>query len=151
ELRPGVAIHRTRPGRDAASAACLRSGRTGQSGEGFPHPESLPGVQSWIVPRRRVTPLLAEARRVRPGDAAELARALREADEASLAVVPTGAGTQQYVGNRPRRVDLVLETTSLSGIVEHTPADLTITVRAGTPFADLEAHLHASGQRLPLD
>ena len=98
-----------------------------------------------------MTPLLAEARRVRPGDAAELARALREADEASLAVVPTGAGTQQYVGNRPRRVDLVLETTSLSGIVEHTPADLTITVRAGTPFADLEAHLHASGQRLPLD
>ncbi|OLC58383.1 MAG: hypothetical protein AUH85_00865 [Chloroflexi bacterium 13_1_40CM_4_68_4] len=94
---------------------------------------------------------LAEARRVRPSDARELARALHEADEAGLSVVPMGAGTQQYAGNPPRRIDVVLETASLSGIVEHTPADLTITVRAGTPFADMQAHLRAAGQRLPLD
>lgn len=90
-------------------------------------------------------------RRVRPASYEDAARALRDADEAGLAVVPWGAGAQQYVGNPPRRVDLVMETTSLSGIVEHTPADLTVTVAAGTRFADLQASLARAGQRLPLD
>jgi glycolate oxidase FAD binding subunit len=91
------------------------------------------------------------ARRVRPADARELAAALREADEAGLAVVPHGAGAQQYVGNPPSRVDVILETRALDGIVEHTPADLTVTVRAGARLADLQAALGAAGQRLTLD
>lgn len=98
-----------------------------------------------------MTVSLAAPARVRPASVAELARALREADEAGLAVVPWGAGAQQYVGNPPRRIDLVLETTGLAGIVEHTPADLTVTVAAGSRFADVQAALARAGQRIPLD
>jgi glycolate oxidase FAD binding subunit len=88
---------------------------------------------------------------IRPASASELARALRDADEAGLAVIPWGAGSQQYVGNPPSRADLLLETTALAGVVEHTPADLTVTVAAGTRFAELQATLGRAGQRLPLD
>jgi glycolate oxidase FAD binding subunit len=97
-----------------------------------------------------VTTAAAPAR-VRPDDARELARVLRESDESGVAVVPVGGGTKQYVGNPPARVDVVLETRALAGVVEHNPADLTITARAGTALAELQAHLRHAGQRLPLD
>jgi glycolate oxidase FAD binding subunit len=93
----------------------------------------------------------AVVRRVAPSDAEELARVLHDCDEAGLAVVPFGAGSQQHVGNPPSRTDVVLETRRLAGIVEQTPADLTITAHAGTRLSELQAHLQASGQRLPLD
>ena len=94
---------------------------------------------------------LAEARRLQPRDAQELARALRDADEAGLAVVPVGAGTKQYLGNPPSRTDVLLDTRALAGVKEHTPADLTITVRAGTPLAEVQRRLGETGQWLPLD
>ncbi len=90
-------------------------------------------------------------RRVRPTSYEDVAKALRDADESGLAVVPWGAGAQQYAGNPPKRCDLVLETTALAGVVEHTPADLTVTVAAGTRLAELQAALSGAGQRLPLD
>ncbi len=95
--------------------------------------------------------ILTAARTLRPPSASELARALREADEAGLAVIPRGSGSQQYVGNPPARADLVIDTTALAGVVEHTPADLTVTVAAGTRLADLQTVLARAGQRLPLD
>ncbi len=87
----------------------------------------------------------------RPGTAEALAAILRAADAAGHAVVPQGTGTQHYVGNPPARVDVILDTTALAGIVEHTPADLTVTVGAGTRLSDLQAALARAGQRLPLD
>jgi glycolate oxidase FAD binding subunit len=88
---------------------------------------------------------------LRPADSVELARHLREADSNGEAVVPEGAGAQQYVGNPPRRMDVLMRTTRLDGVIEHTPADLTVTVGAGTPLAKLQAHLARAGQHLPLD
>ncbi len=38
-----------------------------------------------------------------------------------------------------------------SGIVSHDPAEMTVRVRAGTPVADVEEHLAAGGQMVPLD
>src|SRR5439155_426323 len=61
-----------------------------------------------------------------------------------------GGGTKDYLGD-PRPTDLILETTSLDGIVEHVPADLTVTVGAGTRFRELEDALARAGQMLPLD
>ena len=47
--------------------------------------------------------------------------------------------------------DAVLDTTALSGVIAHVPADLTVTVAAGTRFADLRSALSRAGQFLPLD
>lgn len=61
-----------------------------------------------------------------------------------------GAGTKDYLGDL-RPTDVVVETIALRGIVAHVPADLTVTVAAGTPFAELRDGLARAGQFLPLD
>jgi glycolate oxidase FAD binding subunit len=61
-----------------------------------------------------------------------------------------GGGTKDHLGTR-RETDVVLETAGLDGIVDHVPEDLTVTVRAGMPFAALRDALAAHGQFLPLD
>nr|WP_157538783.1 glycolate oxidase subunit GlcE [Hydrogenophaga flava] len=45
----------------------------------------------------------------------------------------------------------LLDTRGFSGIVAHEPSELVITVRAGTPLAEVEAALGEKGQHLPFD
>lgn len=45
----------------------------------------------------------------------------------------------------------VLDTTALSGIVSYEPSELVVTVRAGTPLAELEAALAEQQQYLPFE
>ena len=64
------------------------------------------------------------------------------------AIVPVGAGTHREVGGpvpfgTPVRVP--------AGIVAYDPAELTVTVGAGTSVADLRDALGAAGQECPLD
>ncbi|TMB92067.1 MAG: FAD-binding protein, partial [Chloroflexi bacterium] len=92
----------------------------------------------------------ATVERLRPADARTCADILRRAGEARQTVRVRGGGTKEYLGD-PRPTDLVLETTSLGGIVEHVPADLTVTVGAGTRFRELEDALARAGQMLALD
>jgi glycolate oxidase FAD binding subunit len=80
-----------------------------------------------------------------------LAEALHAADEAGQAVAPRGGGTQLDLGNPPSRVDVVLATSGLNRVVEYEPADLTVTVEAGLPLADLQKLLAEQGQVLALD
>jgi glycolate oxidase FAD binding subunit len=51
----------------------------------------------------------------------------------------------------PSRLNLVIETTGLNRVVEYEPADLTVTVEAGTRFAELQRILGEQGQFLALD
>ncbi|HVC80700.1 MAG TPA: FAD-binding oxidoreductase [Chloroflexota bacterium] len=90
-------------------------------------------------------------RRLVPAGAEDLAVALREAQDAGLAVVPWGGGTEQRLGSPPTRCDLVVETTKLSGIVAYAPEDLTVSVRAGTTLEEVQAALAPHGQFLPFD
>lgn len=87
----------------------------------------------------------------RPAAAEEAARALTVAGRTGLAVAPRGGGSKAGLGAPPVRIDLVLSTEQLIGVVEYEPADLTVTVRAGTRFADLQESLRQHGQMLPLD
>ncbi len=87
---------------------------------------------------------------IRPSTAADLARVLREASDARRSVRVRGAGTKDHLGDL-EATDLTVETTALAGVVAHVPADLTVTVRAGTPLADLRGTLAAAGQMLALD
>jgi len=64
------------------------------------------------------------------------------------AVVPVGARTHWEVGNPPRDAT---EIRAPAGIVAYEPDDLTVTVGAGTSYADLVSALAAHGQECPLD
>ena len=81
-----------------------------------------------------------------PADGEEVARALAEASAAGSPVRIVGGGSLSRRGPEPSPQTTTLSTAGLGGIVDHVPADLTITVGAGLPVADLETHLAAHGQ-----
>ncbi|MCW5888853.1 MAG: glycolate oxidase subunit GlcE, partial [Anaerolineales bacterium] len=60
-----------------------------------------------------------------------------------------GGGTKDFFGNPP--VGELLETAGHAGIVAYEPTELVVTVRAGTPLAELEAALAAQGQMLAFE
>src|SRR3954468_16986796 len=87
---------------------------------------------------------------VRPKTDQEVATALGEESARKRSIRIRGAGTKDYLGELVP-TDMTLETTRLRGIVAHVPADLTITVASGTPFAEVRDALARHGQFLPLD
>jgi glycolate oxidase FAD binding subunit len=93
---------------------------------------------------------LAATERIRPADAAACARAVADSAQAGRSLRIRGGGTKDYLGE-VRPTDAVLDTTALTGVVAHVPADLTVTVAAGTRFADLRTALGRAGQFVPLD
>lgn len=86
-----------------------------------------------------------------PRTAEELAAKLREAAQARLAVVPVGGGRAGAMGNPPDRCDVELHTTRLDRVIEHSQADMVVSVEAGIPLEALHAELAKAGQFLPLD
>jgi len=81
----------------------------------------------------------------------ELSGLLRLASEEHLAVVPRGSGGRMGLGNLPVRVDLVVELSRLSELVEYAPDDLTVTVQAGMMLQALATRLAVRRQVLPMD
>ncbi|MBM4269519.1 MAG: FAD-binding oxidoreductase [Deltaproteobacteria bacterium] len=94
-----------------------------------------------VVPRSVVEPATIE----------EVAAAIRDAAERDLAVVPRGLGGHLDVGGPPRRADMLLSMRSVSRIVDHQAADMTVRVEAGCPLSRLASTLAGAGQWLPLD
>jgi glycolate oxidase FAD binding subunit len=92
----------------------------------------------------------ATAARAIPADATECAQLLADAAREHRTVRIRGSGTKSYVGDTGP-TDIELSSARLSGVVDHVPADLTVTVGAGTRVADLAAVLAGAGQFLPLD
>jgi glycolate oxidase FAD binding subunit len=86
-----------------------------------------------------------------PGSTAETAEVLRVAAHHDMYVVARGAGTKLGWGAAPGAVDLVVDTTRLSGVVEHAAGDLVVLVGAGTPIEELQAVLYGAGQELAFD
>ena len=68
---------------------------------------------------------------VAPDDAQEVADILAEAAARGQAVAPVGGGTALGLGNLPERLDLVLSTERLRGIIDYEPTDLVLSVGAG--------------------
>ncbi len=60
-----------------------------------------------------------------------------------------GGGTKDFHGAALQGE--VLDTRALQGVVSYEPSELVVTVRAGTPLADLEALLAEQGQCLPFE
>ena len=88
---------------------------------------------------------------VEPGSEQELAKVLKLAYGARLAVIPRGGGTKLEWGNRPARADVILSTARLNRVIEHPWADLTVSVEAGCTLAKLQETVAKHRQRLALD
>ena len=69
---------------------------------------------------------------VAPASTVEASALVR--DTGDLAVMVRGGGTKIDWGPPPSRLDLIIDTSRLSGVVEHAAGDLITVVRAGTPM-----------------
>ena len=72
---------------------------------------------------------------------------LAQADRAALEI--RGGGTKDFYGGAPTGEPLPVA--GLAGISSYEPTELVVTVRAGTPLAELEAALDERGQCLPFE
>jgi FAD/FMN-containing dehydrogenase len=88
---------------------------------------------------------------VRPSGVNEVAEAMRLAQRAGHTVVATGGGTKIGWAPAPTSVDVLIETTGLDRVVEHTAGDLVVVAEAGLRLSALQQRLAASGQWLALD
>jgi glycolate oxidase FAD binding subunit len=83
---------------------------------------------------------------------APLAHLTEQIRNASLSGTPLrirGGGSKDFLG-LPSQGE-VLDTRTWTGIVSYEPSELVVTVRAGTPLAELEAELAGQGQCLPFE
>lgn len=94
---------------------------------------------------------VAPSVRVRPRSFDEVAAVLGLAHRQGLAVAPMGSGTKAHLGRPPTRLDVLLDLTALSGVVEYEPADMMISVLAGTRLDTLHEVLAQSGQAVGLE
>ncbi|MEI9930079.1 MAG: FAD-binding protein [Rhizomicrobium sp.] len=78
---------------------------------------------------------------------ADVLDAVRAAREHRRALEIVGGGTRQSFG-RPTQCDDVLNLSGLSGILNYEPEELIVTVKPGTPLADIESVLSEKNQRL---
>lgn len=81
----------------------------------------------------------------------EVSAVLRVATEYGLHVVPTGSGSKRDWAAAPEAVDLVLDVSGASGVVEHAANDLVVTAKAGTPLAEIQQVVRSAGQQLAID
>ncbi|MGH2617095.1 MAG: FAD-binding protein, partial [Thermomicrobiales bacterium] len=74
-----------------------------------------------------------------PDDAQAAADVLADAAGLGRAVAPVGGGTALNMGNSPERVDVILSTARLGGIIDYEPTDLVLSAGAGARFGDVQA------------
>jgi glycolate oxidase FAD binding subunit len=74
---------------------------------------------------------------------------VRSAAAAQTPLQILGAGSKAFYGGTPRGE--ALDVRPLAGISAYEPSELVVTVRAGTPLAELEAALAEQGQCLPFE
>jgi glycolate oxidase FAD binding subunit len=90
---------------------------------------------------------------LKPRDAKELEDAIGWALAEEKALEIAGHGSKRSIG-RPSQSDITLDLSGLSGVTLYEPEELVLSARAGTPIAEIEALVAASGQELafePLD
>jgi glycolate oxidase FAD binding subunit len=82
-----------------------------------------------------------------PSEIAELVSAAA-ADGSRLAI--RGHGTKAGAG-APSPAAVIVDVSGIAGVVDYDPAELVLTVRPGTPLAEVEAMLATKGQMLAFD
>jgi glycolate oxidase FAD binding subunit len=88
---------------------------------------------------------------VRPSSTGEISDLLRSASAGGETVVPFGGRRSLGTGSSGTSASYGLDLTSNSGVLAYEPADLTVSVRTGTTWAEIQQVLGDQGQELPLD
>jgi glycolate oxidase FAD binding subunit len=88
---------------------------------------------------------------LRPENPEQLAASLREAACAHRTIRLGGNFSKDCLGGTPTPAEVTISTSSMNRLLQYEPRDLTISVEAGMPFAELARILAAHHQMLPLD
>ncbi|MCM3714902.1 FAD-binding oxidoreductase [Alkalihalobacillus oceani] len=88
---------------------------------------------------------------VYPKTEQEIVSVLTYANDNGKSVTVAGRGTKKAFGGVIAQSDLLLSLENYTGIIEHTVGNMTLTVRAGTRFQDIQDYLAAHKQMIPLD
>ncbi|MEH7376015.1 MULTISPECIES: FAD-binding oxidoreductase [Bacillaceae] len=88
---------------------------------------------------------------VYPRSEEEIAAVLKYANEKGKSVFVEGNGTKRGYGGLTESADILLSLTNYKGIVEHVVGDMTLTVKAGTTFKELQDYLEKYKQKISLD
>src|SRR6185312_11034247 len=94
-----------------------------------------------ILPRMVVTPVTIK----------QVSSVTALANQHDLTILARGGGSRRDLGGIPERVDVMIQTTQLTRLLEHEAPDLTCHVEAGLTLGALQAQLAKKGQRLALD
>ena len=86
-----------------------------------------------------------------PKNEEEIVRILQYSSDKELKVSVIGNGTKRGFGGLMDSYDLLLSLSQYKGIVEHAPGDMTVTVKAGTPFCELQSYLASYNQMIAID
>jgi glycolate oxidase FAD binding subunit len=87
----------------------------------------------------------------RPGTTEQVAEVMKAAAAHRLTVVPRGRGTKMTWGLPPASADVLVDLSTMDGVLDHAAGDLIVEAQAGTPLADLQAVVGQAGQRLVID
>src|SRR5215469_395805 len=86
-----------------------------------------------------------------PDSVEQVAQIVGLANRQGLKLLARGGGSRINLGGIPEQIDVLLETTKLTRLLEHEAPDLTCHVEAGITLVALQAKLASKGQRLALD
>jgi glycolate oxidase FAD binding subunit len=81
----------------------------------------------------------------------EISAVLEHANTHKYSVFIMGGGTKRGYGGVLEKADILLSLAQYTGIVEHNPGDMTLTVKAGTTFQEIQNYLAPYKQKIPLD
>lgn len=81
----------------------------------------------------------------------EIVNVLKFANESGKRVVIAGNETKKGYGGIAEPAHIKLSLVNYEGVLEHTPANMTVTVKSGTNFQKLQSYLKEYEQRIPLD
>src|ERR1700704_5748211 len=87
---------------------------------------------------------------LKPDKMPQVEEAVRWALTHGKALEVLGAGSKRAIG-RPAQTDLTLDLSGLTGMLLYEPDELVLSARAGTPLAEIEAMVAASGQELAFE
>ncbi|SDI05619.1 FAD-binding oxidoreductase [Alteribacillus bidgolensis] len=81
----------------------------------------------------------------------DISTVLHYANENNKKMNIAGNGTKRGFGGTENKADILLSLSDYKGVIEHTVGDMTITVKAGTPFQELQDYLAKYNQKISLD
>ncbi len=78
---------------------------------------------------------------VRPANTAEVADIMKTAFQNNIPVTPRAGGSTVYFDSVPIKRGILLDLNQIKGVVNIDQANMTVTVKAGTTWSELEQHL----------